>query len=304
MRVNAGLFTQNCTTNFMKKEKTITIQSDVVGTSAASTKEKQIKKEDVEKVLSREKNEVKKATNPNPISTGKTTPKKNGTIIAVRENSTNHNVTGIEKGSKKESTIEWVHRRFGTSKEELRELNVTTNHSCHDIPSQSCEDSEDNGVINEANSGEVLLSDEVEKMDGPTSSRNKEEKGSIQEELEDNLCPSAIVNPRAPQTRVQTSQGSTKRQEKVSLGDDQVTNKEGNKQVNPKGTVQCLASVGGDPVELSGGDQAGDDNVEVLKDTVGSKHQTTEGNRAKLNGTVIFVGSATVNPSLGDVYEL
>lgn len=57
-------------------------------------------------------------------------------------------------------------------------------------------------------------------------------------------------------------------------------------------------------MELSGGDQAGDDNVEVLKDTVGSKHQTTEGNRAKLNGTVIFVGSATVNPSLGDVYEL
>ncbi|OIT03807.1 hypothetical protein A4A49_14575 [Nicotiana attenuata] len=41
----------------------------------------------------------------------------------------------------KESTIDWVHRRFGTRKEELRQLNVTTNQSCQDIPSQTFADS-------------------------------------------------------------------------------------------------------------------------------------------------------------------
>ncbi|OIT19289.1 hypothetical protein A4A49_55572 [Nicotiana attenuata] len=43
-------------------------------------------------------------------------------------------------GINKELTIDWVHRRFGTDKKELRKLNVTTNQSCQEVPSQTCED--------------------------------------------------------------------------------------------------------------------------------------------------------------------
>lgn len=66
------------------------------------------------------------------------------------------------------------------------------------------------------------------------------------------MSPSA-VNPKVPQTRIETRQGSTKRQAKLSLGDDQGANieeningdlvveasakKKTNKTVNPKGTV-------------------------------------------------------------------
>lgn len=48
-----------------------------------------------------------------------------------------------------------MHRRFGTSKEELMQLNVTTNHSCQDIPSQTYGDSGQQEECNEVNSAKV-----------------------------------------------------------------------------------------------------------------------------------------------------
>ncbi|OIT24585.1 hypothetical protein A4A49_63441, partial [Nicotiana attenuata] len=65
------------------------------------------KKEAVEKIQSKEKENA-----PNPIN------------------------YGIEEDNMKDSTLEWVHRRFGANKEEIRQLNVTLNHSCHEIPSK------------------------------------------------------------------------------------------------------------------------------------------------------------------------
>ncbi|OIT08020.1 hypothetical protein A4A49_03627 [Nicotiana attenuata] len=70
--------------------------------------------------------------------------------------------TRVDDETKKESTIDWVHRRFGTNKEELRQCNVTTNHSCQEIPSQTYEDAGQLEDGNEVNSKKALWSDEVE----------------------------------------------------------------------------------------------------------------------------------------------
>lgn len=51
----------------------------------------------------------------------------------VGTKSPNHTGNGIENASIKESTFDWVQRRFGTPKEVL---NVSLNHSCHEVPSQ------------------------------------------------------------------------------------------------------------------------------------------------------------------------
>lgn len=39
--------------------------------------------------------------------------------------------TGIVEA--KESIIEWVTRRFGANNEDLKQLNVTSNHSCQEV---------------------------------------------------------------------------------------------------------------------------------------------------------------------------
>ncbi|OIT00819.1 hypothetical protein A4A49_20226 [Nicotiana attenuata] len=60
-----------------------------------------------------------------------------------------------DERANKESTIDWVHRRFGTSKEELRQLNVTTNQSCQDIPSQTFAQSEQLEDLDQVGDGTV-----------------------------------------------------------------------------------------------------------------------------------------------------
>lgn len=71
--------------------------------------------------------------------------------------------------------------RFGTSKEELRELNVIVNHSCHEIPSQTYEDSRKKEENIEVNSRRSLWSDEVDDMEaqmGTTVATEGKEKES------------------------------------------------------------------------------------------------------------------------------
>lgn len=79
--------------------------------------------------------------------------------------SPNPTPTGIEEAARKESTIDWVHRQFGTSKEELREPNVTVDHSCHAIPSQTYKDPGQKDTNIEVNSGKSLWSDEVDNIE-------------------------------------------------------------------------------------------------------------------------------------------
>lgn len=74
--------------------------------------------------------------------------------------------------------------------------------------------------------------------------------------------------------------------------------------VNPRGTVQVFDKTSGDPVDILGNDQVGNVTMEVLKDTMREKQQTAISNTSDLNGTVTSGQAATVNPNLGNVYEL
>lgn len=95
-----------------------------------------MKKEEVLEVENKVKNEANRARITNPITTGIGSPKMNEAQSAGKEKIPNLNVIGIEEANKTESTIEWVHRKFTASKEELKKFNVNVNHSCQEIPSK------------------------------------------------------------------------------------------------------------------------------------------------------------------------
>ncbi|OIT02537.1 hypothetical protein A4A49_18734 [Nicotiana attenuata] len=105
---------------------------------------KRVKKEAVEKVLEEQHNGNLAKANP---------------IVPSDQSS-------YEKANKK-SIIDWVHRRFGTSKEELRQLNETTNQSCQDIPSQTFADSGQLENLDEIKSTKAIVlraSGEIEEV--------------------------------------------------------------------------------------------------------------------------------------------
>lgn len=171
----------------------------------------------------------------------------------------------------------WVHRRFGTSKEDLREMNVTVNHSCHEIPSQTYDDSKYIEANIEVSFGTTLWSDDVEIMENETNSnlspKSKEERHNKQPTLASTLSPKSIVNPRISKSRVKVGEGAGQPIADSIVGVDQDTNiqdsfvggskskdstkKNTNGIVNPRGTAHALAITGGDPVESSVGNQLG-----------------------------------------------
>ncbi|OIT18939.1 hypothetical protein A4A49_43018 [Nicotiana attenuata] len=83
-----------------------------------------------------------------------------------------------DEKANKESTIDWVHRKFGTSKEELRQLNVTTNKSCQDMPSQTFVDYGQLENLDEINSTKVGESDAIEVEDD-----NRHDKDNMRQSL-------------------------------------------------------------------------------------------------------------------------
>lgn len=113
---------------------------------------------------------------PNPNATGNGIVEKElknvkkEVVEKVLENSPNHTLNGSLKGGhdlvrstspmeervSKESTIEWVHRRSGANKEELRQINVPSKYSCQDLPSQTCGDSGQQEKDIEVNSHKLL----------------------------------------------------------------------------------------------------------------------------------------------------
>ncbi|OIT00903.1 hypothetical protein A4A49_23935 [Nicotiana attenuata] len=188
---------------------------------------KQIKKEEVDKVLNKEKVEAKA----NPTRTRKGTPNKAGMQNPTNQMPSPSDVRiGIEEANKKESTIEWVHRRFGTSKEELREMNVTLNHSCHEIPSQTYDDSKGNEANIEASSGRMLWSDEAEIMEvGKTtnnSTKSKEERGIMLEKVAATITPLSTVNPIISETRVEGGERDNKSLTNLMIEGGEGMNKE------------------------------------------------------------------------------
>ncbi|XP_070039211.1 uncharacterized protein [Nicotiana tomentosiformis] len=112
-----------------------------------------------------------------------------------------------DKRANKKSTIDWVHRRFGTSNEELKQLNVTIKQSCHEIPSQTFKDSGQIEDLDEVNSTKVLWSDAVEVKDdqlGTTkTTEDKVKKDSKPSSLGDRLATPGL-NPGSPGVRLAT----------------------------------------------------------------------------------------------------
>lgn len=83
----------------------------------------------------------------------------------------------------KEITVDWFHRRFGTTKEAI---NVTMNQSCQEEPSQTIEDSsKEINVTVATNDGNSLWRDEVGIMEenyGATiSAKGKDQRHTTQE---------------------------------------------------------------------------------------------------------------------------
>ncbi|OIT36040.1 hypothetical protein A4A49_14819 [Nicotiana attenuata] len=243
---------------------------------------KRVKKEAVDKVLENLKN---------PTPSG---------ILAKGDQAlvkySDHSRDGINK----ELTIDWVHRRFGTDKEELRQLNV--------------------------NSARTLWSEEVQEIDdqkGATSkAENNEKRQTIQEQKTGNTV-QATVNPSSSKTRVDCSLSSTIGNLVKSIGEGSgslkgainqggsvaapLTLEKGNKIVTSDKTGEIVAFVDEVPVYVE--EKGGDEGVpmDVRKDTLSSDHQTDQGKGGDFNGTVtqtVLDHCATVNPNLGSLYEL
>ncbi|OIS96088.1 hypothetical protein A4A49_10501 [Nicotiana attenuata] len=279
--------------------------------------------------------------NPNPNATGNGTVEnelkrvKKEAVEKVLENSPNPTPNGSLKGGlvsstapmeervNKVSTIEWVHRRFGANKEELRQLNVPTNHSCQDIPYQTYGDSGKGEEGNEVNSVKLLWSEEVEAMDDQKGAmkamEDKEKRDNIQVKKTGKTV-DATVNPSGTQTRVDCNSSSMNPNFGKPIGGDKgalkeagnqdgsvqgsLSKKKGNGTVNPSKTGEILAFVDGVPIYCL--EKGLDDNVptEVRKETVCQVQQTDHGKVPDSNGTVKSGYCATVYPDLGSVYAL
>ncbi|OIT27581.1 hypothetical protein A4A49_38450 [Nicotiana attenuata] len=207
-----------------------------------------VKEEAVEKVLDKEKNG-------NPTPSGIVKPIGNRIQISEKDKAYNPINARIEKANMKESTLEWVHRRFGANKQEIRQLNVTLNNSYHEIPSQTFEESNKIGEVQEVNSGRRLWSDEVELMDDPTSEKTssgmEESRSNKQEKVEE-------VTQELPRSVFQVEKSA----------EDDLAKKQANATVNPRGSVKVLATVEGHSVEVSGDDQFENVPTKVLNDTM------------------------------------
>ncbi|OIT31204.1 hypothetical protein A4A49_20499 [Nicotiana attenuata] len=230
--------------------------------------QKQVKKEVVEKVLNKEQSEDNKT---NPTFTRNGTPMKENSSNTVKQIPSPTPVgIGIDEAYKKECTIEWVHRRFGTSKKEFGELNVTVNQSYQEVPSQAYEGFNEKGANIE--------------------SRVKAGEGTGQQ----------IAN-----SMVGTGQGM--HGEDVFTGglkSKAPAKNNTNGKVNSSGTAYVLAIVRSDHVNISVGDPQGNDQDDVMDYSGRSYNQIVVGKLSQNNGTVIHAFVTTMNPSLGDVYNL
>lgn len=90
------------------------------------------------------------------------------------------------------------------SKEELKELNVTVNKSCQEIPSQTLDDSDKNVANNGINSGNYLQGDEEEIIENNSDENNAGKTAQFAGKKSQTvaLIPAATVNPIDLETRV------------------------------------------------------------------------------------------------------
>ncbi|OIS95873.1 hypothetical protein A4A49_00859 [Nicotiana attenuata] len=278
------------------KGEKLNLNPNASGNGTIENELKRVKKEAVENVLE---------NSPNPNESLK------GGHELVRS------TAPMEERVNKESTIVWVHRRFGANKEELRQLNVPTNHSCQDISSQTYGDSGQGEEGNEVNSVKLLWNAEVEAMDdqkGAMKAMEDKEKRDSSQVKKTGKTVDSTVNPSGTQTRVDCNLSSMNSNLEKPIGGDRgalkeagnqdgsgqgsLSKKKGNGTVNPSKTVEILAFVDGVPVYCL--EKGLDDNVptEVRKEKVCQEQQTDHGNVPDPNGAVKTGCCATVTPDL------
>ncbi|OIT33309.1 hypothetical protein A4A49_09719 [Nicotiana attenuata] len=184
-----------------------------------------------------------------------------------RNRSPNPNATRIKDATIKESMVDWVQRSFGAHKEAL---NVTLNHSCQEIPSQTLVESpRDNTQLEQADKGNNM----------------------------------STVNPRSLEIRVEDFEGTNDQRPIQLIGADTGTKEESrntggsiiastgkkdcNGVVNPRRTTQVLDNSRGDSVVVLGNEKVGNDNVDALEDTVRENQRSVDGKNSEHNGTTL-----------------
>ncbi|OIT19893.1 hypothetical protein A4A49_41476 [Nicotiana attenuata] len=233
---------------------------------------KQVKKEAVAKVL-----EIEKYGNHTH----------NGSSVATTQGGNGSRSTvpidqEVAKKDKKEATINWVHRTFGTNKEELMQMNGTTNNSCQE--SGQLEE------FHELNSAKTLWSDEVELMDNQIA--------MVDCNFMELNVGKAIGGGSGALKEVGNQDGSIPAARIIEKGNGKVTTSK---------TGDILVHVDGVPVYALEKGQDQSPPTKLRKDTVCQNQQTDNGKEDDSNGTIsqaISASIATVNPNLGSVYEL
>ncbi|OIT28432.1 hypothetical protein A4A49_36352 [Nicotiana attenuata] len=196
----------------------------------------------------------------------------------------------------KENTIDSVHRRFGTNKEELRQSNVATNKLWQHTPSQTYENS---GHIKESkkiNSDKTLWSEEVELLEN----QQREEQG-IGDNAEDNL------NYVMDQEGKQSGEGKGAAKETGKLYRTDQTDQcqmEDNGTVTHDKTGSMLAYVDGGPSNALMKGPEEEAPMKVRDGTMRLEQLTGQRRMGESNGTVTPMQASTVNLGLGNVYEM
>ncbi|OIT22801.1 hypothetical protein A4A49_31374 [Nicotiana attenuata] len=192
--------------------------------------------------------------------------------------------TGNEVDIRRERTVNWVARRFGAA---LEDINFTINYSCQEIPSQTIDDHSRGLGATEATSG----------FEGHATGNP-----NVQETRVD-VLQTTMIQHTTGLTRVGNGSPNEARINEGAGGEATVMNKS-NGTVNPSITGEVSTTAAAQVIDELGVGPIDNTYTRVLNDSVGLGHQIVAGKMVDLNGKVNSAIGATMNPSLGSVYEL
>ncbi|OIT28637.1 hypothetical protein A4A49_27574 [Nicotiana attenuata] len=247
---------------------------------------KHVKQEVVEKVLEKEKD-----ANPTPTGNGNKSAIKEGIGGGINKVQAglipSPNGNGHKYELRKERTVGWVAKRFHAAREDV---NVTTNYSCEEIPSQTIDESSKGIETSETmTDARKAWGDEVEEMEITNAldvnDNDIEIAGNSQDLKKGDFEALVTINPSCPKIRVEDSSTSKLKQLVPSIGGDRESSKKAGNQggsaqspldrkqlngtVNASKSREIVASVDGVSVYALGKDQVEDVNIKVVHDTVG-----------------------------------
>ncbi|OIT32544.1 hypothetical protein A4A49_28131 [Nicotiana attenuata] len=177
---------------------------------------------------------------------------------------------------------------------------------------EACNDKEDVKLKGKAKDDTIATKNSFDVLEVEDSGK-EENKGNSQEQATGIKSSSATVNPSLLETRVgdyqqpntgRISGAPTERGSSGKSTEEALAKIQDNAKINPRGAVEVLATVEGDPVEVSGNAQMENVPTKVINDTLRSDQETVDGKLVDLNGTIIPALHATVNPNWSSIYEL